>query len=312
MHKIKIIPQRPWRGSSGAGNPTTSATLNGSEGDPDGQPSSYGFKVWYDPKCASNPTTHLFDIIFIHGLTGDRERTWTHPESQEPWPKTLIPKEFPGARVLTYGYDAYVTLKKGPVSNNRLNNHSLDLLNALVALRRSDVSNWRPLIFIAHSLGGIVCKDALLLSSRSDETIVQTVFNDTLGLMFMGTPHTGASLAWWAKVPATALGVVKSTNKNLLDILETSNETLARIQNEFLQKVQSKINTTHEIHIACFYETLPMHHFQQIVSSDSAILPGFNHISLHADHKNMVKFRSKKRTRAVPNCLVSSGVGNRG
>ena len=92
---------------------------------------SFGFAIWYEPDAAS----HLFDIIFIHGLTGDRNHTWTHSDHAEPWPKTMIPNDLPRARILSYGYDAYNVLKKGPVSNSRLSNHSLDFLNALVALR---------------------------------------------------------------------------------------------------------------------------------------------------------------------------------
>lgn len=290
MQKLKSITRRERIKA-----PATGDARHHQEQVEDVQPSSYGFKVWHDPSNAANRSQHLFDLIFVHGLTGDLEHTWTHPESTEPWPKTLIPKEFPGARVLSYGYDAYVVLKRGPVSSNRLSSHSLDFLNAIVAIRQTKGTEPRPLILIAHSLGGIVCKDALLLSSKSNDLTEKAVFDDTLGLVFMGTPHTGAGLAWWAKVPATALGIVKSTNKNLLDVLETKNETITRIQNEFVQKIRSTVNTPNEIQIVCFYETLPMYHLQQIVSFDSAVLPGYNHISIHADHRNMVKFLSEEK-----------------
>ena len=253
----------------------------------------YGFKIWHDPNDSAGRHSHIFDLVFVHGLTGDREHTWTHPESAEPWPKMLISEEFPEARILSYGYDAYVALKKGPVSSNRLSSHSLDFLNAIIAIRQTRGSEPRPLIFVAHSLGGIVCKDALLQSSNSIDLTKKAVFNDTVGLIFMGTPHTGAGLAWWAKVPAHALGVVKSTNKKLLEVLETENEILSRIQNDFMEKIRSTVNTSNEIQIVCFYETLPMHSLLQIVSFESAILPGYNHISIHADHKNMVKILSK-------------------
>ena len=245
------------------------------------------------PQNSASGNLHLLDLVFIHGLIGDREHTWTHPKSAEPWPKTLISEEFPEARLLSYGYDAYVALKKEPVSSNRLSSHSLDFLNAIIAIRQTEGSEPRPLIFVAHSLGGIVCKDALLQSSKSNDLIMKGVFNDTVGLIFMGTPHTGAGLAWWAKVPANALGVVKSTNKKLLEILETENEILTRIQNEFMQQIRSTVNTPNEIQIVCFYETLPMHNLLQIVSFESAVIPGYNHISVHSDHKNMVKFYSK-------------------
>ncbi|RMZ84471.1 hypothetical protein DV738_g741, partial [Chaetothyriales sp. CBS 135597] len=48
-------------------------------------------------------------IIFVHGLTGDRERTWMAKDAVAPWPQTLLPSEVLNARILTFGYDADVT-----------------------------------------------------------------------------------------------------------------------------------------------------------------------------------------------------------
>lgn len=67
-------------------------------------------------------------IIFVHGLTGDRAKTWTaHGESQ-PWPKTLLPKHIPNARILTVGYDANVVGLFGAVSQNSIGHHAENLL----------------------------------------------------------------------------------------------------------------------------------------------------------------------------------------
>jgi hypothetical protein len=43
------------------------------------------------------------DICFAHGLTGDRESTWTADGQFVPWPKTLLPPKLSRARILTYG-----------------------------------------------------------------------------------------------------------------------------------------------------------------------------------------------------------------
>lgn len=77
-------------------------------------------------------------IVFIHGLTGDREATWTARDATEPWPKTLLPSILPTARVLTFGYDACVVDWRGLVSENFIGNHALNLLTSLSSWRAKD------------------------------------------------------------------------------------------------------------------------------------------------------------------------------
>jgi pimeloyl-ACP methyl ester carboxylesterase len=232
----------------------------------------------------------VVDIVFIHGLTGDRQRTWTHPEDRSPWPKTLLPQLIPNARILTYGYDAYVIRQHGPVSSNRVRDHANHLLSHL-ATHRLDASA-RPIIFIAHSLGGLVCKDALLLSRSSPEAHIQSIVRSTFAMTFMGTPHSGSALAAWAQIPAKSLGIVKSSNANLLAVLQTSSEVLSRIQDDFLSMLRALVKEESHIQITCFHETLPLPVLGIIVPRDSAVLSGYQSIPIRANHSNMVKFKS--------------------
>lgn len=80
----------------------------------------------------------LYSIIFVHGLTGDREKTWTAKGSSTPWPQTLLPSKVPNARVLTFGYDAYVADWRGVVSKSRIGDHSMNLLAAVATFREDD------------------------------------------------------------------------------------------------------------------------------------------------------------------------------
>ena len=75
------------------------------------------------------------------------------------WPRDLLGKDFPNLRVLTYGYDSHILLRKGPVNQLNLYDHARGLLHDLMSCRENDPS--KPLIFVVHSLGGILLKDIL-------------------------------------------------------------------------------------------------------------------------------------------------------
>ncbi|KAM0418587.1 hypothetical protein ACHAPT_012486 [Fusarium lateritium] len=247
---------------------------------------NYGVKVLRDCPDAT------VDICFIHGLSGNRDKTWRAQDQFEPWPKTLLPSKLPRARILTYGYDAYVVAKSGPASTNRLIDHAANLLIDLTADREACGASSRPLIFVVHSLGGLVCKAAILRSRNSPDRHLCNIFDHTKGIVFMGTPHRGAWMADWAKMPASALGLIKPTSVTLLDLLQRDNQLLESIQVDFWSMIRDLRESGRSLEIMCFYEELPLPVFGKIVSKESATLEGYNSSSIHANHRDMVKFGS--------------------
>ena len=246
-----------------------------------------GPKVWVPNSTAT------VDICFIHGLTGNRDSTWTAAGHSEPWPKTLLPAEVESARILTFGYDAYVARLGGVASHNTLSDHAKNLLHDLARDRRKNKAEERPLLFVAHSLGGLVCKQAILLSRNNPEVHLRNVFKMVRGIVFLGTPHKGAWLADWARIPANAIGIVKSTNKSLLDVLSTDNEFLRDLQDRFLKllrELSEDPDCARQIKVTCFYEELGLSVIGKIVSKDSATFEHYDPISIHGNHETMVKF----------------------
>ncbi|XTI91046.1 hypothetical protein V2W45_700080 [Cenococcum geophilum] len=140
-----------------------------------------GIKLFHD---AQNSAA---DIIFVHGLTGDREKTWTAKDAKAPWPQTLLPDTLPNARVLTFGYDAYVADWMGMVSKNRIGNHSMNLLTAVATYRENDDTNNRPIVFVCHSLGGLVCEDR---HHRDQRTICEESFTQPTAFCSSAPPIT--------------------------------------------------------------------------------------------------------------------------
>ncbi|KAK0619529.1 hypothetical protein B0T14DRAFT_479768 [Immersiella caudata] len=242
-------------------------------------------------KPLHRPANAIVDIVFVHGLTGDREKTWTAPGATEPWPKTLLPSQLPTARILTFGYDAYVTDWRGIVSQNRINNHAWNLMTSLATYRERDETNERPIIFVCHSLGGLVCEDALVTLRQRSERHLQNILQSTRGIAFLGTPHHGSALARWAEFLSRSIGLIKQTNTEIVAILRRESEVLARIQDGFHTMVMARREDgLQPIQISCFYEELPLPGVGHVVPQDSAILPGYIPIGIHSNHMDMARF----------------------
>ena len=62
------------------------------------------------------------------------------------------------SRILTFSYNAAVTALFGRTSSDRIMQHAHTLVAELVADRELEDAVERPIIFICHSLGGIIVK----------------------------------------------------------------------------------------------------------------------------------------------------------
>ena len=68
----------------------------------------------------------------------------------------------------------------------------MNFLQKVTADRENNNALDRPLIIIAHNLGGIVSKQAILKSRDTPEMHLKNLYTMTKGIIFMGTPHTGS------------------------------------------------------------------------------------------------------------------------
>jgi hypothetical protein len=154
----------------------------------------------------------------------------------------LIPDTLLGARVLTYGYDTHIRhVFSGPVSQNTLYDHATDFLAALEAERRGAPS--RCLILVAHSLGGLLVKEALRRSRGYDKVApLRQIFEYTLGVIFFGTPHSGADPRSVAHrvVFSLAKGVGFKVNESIVESLFPSAEYLKQLRDEFRRMVEKR------------------------------------------------------------------------
>lgn len=220
--------------------------------------------------------------MFVHGLTGNREATWTH-ENGIFWPK-LLAQDVNTARIMTFGYDADVVNMFGMAGNNNTRNHGKSL--AFKLSDRRPHCRERPIIFIAHSLGGLVCAQALLHCRESDKSL-ENVFRSTRGIIFMGTPHAGSDLAESGYRLGKVLNTIWKTNSDLLEILRQKSQALTAVQQQFQQLL---LKPGVNINIFCFYEERDVRGVGTIVPEGSATLSQYSNQGIAANHMDMTKF----------------------
>ncbi|KAL2851263.1 ankyrin repeat-containing domain protein [Aspergillus pseudodeflectus] len=262
----------------------------GSRADPAGDaPSSVSVADGIGLRVLHEGTNAVVDIVFLHGLTGTRISTWTHARSGVCWPKDFLAADIPNARILTFGYDADVVGLWDPAGMNGVSNHARDLLGALSHRRNQDDTADRKIIFVCHSLGGLVVEEAINLSRVDAEAHIRQIAECTLAIAFIGTPHHGSDLASWAKLATRLAGVVRRANADIVDVLQPGSQMLARIQNQFHNSQRIA-----PVAITCFYEDLPYQTIGVVVPHQSAILPGYANYSIHANHQEMTRFATRE------------------
>jgi hypothetical protein len=112
----------------------------------------------------SQPSTkpQCVDIIAIHGLNGHYEATWTDRTTGANWLKdpAFLSNDIPYARIQSFGYNSLTYFSR---SNANIRDFASELLAAIKSSRKTVVEKKRPIVFICHSLGGIVFKQVNIL-----------------------------------------------------------------------------------------------------------------------------------------------------
>ncbi|KAI1947903.1 hypothetical protein LOZ57_003055 [Ophidiomyces ophidiicola] len=244
---------------------------------------------------ANNP---LVDVVFVHGLNGSAYETWTTKKSDIFWPADLLPKTLPAQqlRILTYGYNANVTAFLDGTSKDKIHNHAEHLAAHLFANRNLNGAVERPIIFICHSLGGLIVKKCLSVCSRVQHEHIQhlrSIYISAYAILFLGTPHNGSDIAKFGSLLQSICSAVMpkkifDTSPQLINSLKTDNEHLQIINRDFAQ-IMSKFR------IYFFHESKPMdlkstRAFIVDESSAAPLIDGVERMGIEADHGGMCRF----------------------
>ncbi|CAN9171071.1 unnamed protein product [Alternaria alternata] len=242
-------------------------------------------------------TDPVVDIVAVHGLNGHCEKTWTAGNGIDSvnWLRDLLPHDLPNARILSWGYDAN-THSGSRVSCQYLFDHARTLVSDLCLERQITETSKRPIIFVAHSLGGIIVKSALIHSDAARRGALEehrAVKLSTYGILFMGTSHQGGSGVALGKLMVNVASVFVAADDRLLQHLERDSEWLQQqlgqygpISSDFVTKYAYEEYATPTV----------LGQSILVVPRASAVVPGAadgEPIAIHADHIHMVKFESK-------------------
>jgi hypothetical protein len=241
-----------------------------------------GATVLYD--AAHNS---LIDIVFVHGLKGASITTWLHPQTGFFWPLD-IPETIEPLRIITFGYDVddNIVLSHG---RNHLAEYAHNLMTDLVDLRYDGDMMKRPIMFVAHSIGGLIVKKALTLSSASSRANLRTISQCTVAILFLGTPHADTDLAISGRIITLPPQHIK---RDLFRPTKGEPSILIDLQRDFGQLVAQRLGQATPMDITCAYEQLTTPGVGDsglVVERESAVLPGSHHFCVFADHMVWVK-----------------------
>ncbi|KAK2023087.1 hypothetical protein LX32DRAFT_628702 [Colletotrichum zoysiae] len=252
------------------------------------------------------------DIVFVHGLGSNPDTTWiakasshddeavTGSERLVNWVSDFLPDDLQTAqrniRIFFYNYDTYWERDAVHSRLQTLGNEFLEELYSKVYASEADRS--RHLILVAHSHGGLVVKQVLLLAQSSSK--FDFIAESTKAIIFLGSPHRGTSLGKWGWMWAQALRPLGS-NPSILADLGYDSVLLGDLHDNFFDAITK--NRDKNMQIFNFFEKRPtillrtwFVQWQQFcVREESAKFKGYGvrNIGLDVDHYGLNKFGSR-------------------
>ena len=144
----------------------------------------------FTPLSPANHTPRPIDCIVVPGWGGHALGSFMSPTSPYVWLRDSLPHHCPELRVWTYGYPSHLTDAKSSADPYEFAERFRIALRILRQQTRT-ADEVRPLVFIAHSLGGWIFKDAMIQMRKSSDDVDQETVLSTYGALFFGVPTQG-------------------------------------------------------------------------------------------------------------------------
>lgn len=141
-------------------------------------------------KISKDGTAARGSVVFVHGLGGDAFGTWRRDSTESTfWPR-WIAEDLPDIGILSLEYPSAPSAWLGTAMG--LPDRATNVLAVLMA----DGLDKHPLIFVCHSLGGLLVKQVLRVASDQAPRFAGLT-NQIRGITFLATPNTGSAIATW-------------------------------------------------------------------------------------------------------------------
>ncbi|KAK0703653.1 hypothetical protein B0T26DRAFT_600924, partial [Lasiosphaeria miniovina] len=190
-------------------------------------------------------------LVLVHGLDGDPDETWRHAATKKSWPEELLPAVRPRTRVLSFGYNGDIFRNDSAAG---IRGNARALLMHLGAHRDGADARNRPIVFVAHCLGGLIVKQALCFASR--EAGLKPIFQAARGVFFFGTPHFRSVKNQWRRIAKDLAPLSRTAGRgrrgkqsSLVDAITRDAVQLTEICEDFADVSQEPLQ------IVSFYET---------------------------------------------------------
>ncbi|KAF3002783.1 hypothetical protein E8E15_001031, partial [Penicillium rubens] len=259
----------------------------------------FGFTQLYAPDD-NEPV--VADIIAIAGLDGHAYGSWQgRGNLGRMWLRDFLSKDLPQCRTMIYGY------------NSKLSSHGVDtildygreLMEEIKKIRNTKELQQRPLIFIAHSFGGIIvahCLVRAIQTMEEDHPAITSLHRATYGMVLFAIPHKGLVMD---DIQQMLVGDKSHPRERLLQQISSKSDLLIHQLADFKNLIRDR-------KVVSFYETEQTRQlvldsesgrwkrtgdFVTTVGADSALLQLPDHVEdkvpLHADHSMVVKFDTR-------------------
>ncbi|KAF7953256.1 hypothetical protein EAE96_006468 [Botrytis aclada] len=235
--------------------------------------------------------------IFSKGKPKARVSQTRPTEKEVYWPLDLLPNDCNNTRIFTWGYDSVVAkFFRGPTNKNNIFAYAKDLLY-LLSNKRLDCKG-RPLVFIAHSMGGIIVKDVIRRAAIEPDKNLNDIYLSTLAFFFLGTPHRDSQMGELGEVVRRIVSAVGfSTNDQSIRNLQFNSSDLEIIHEGFISLYE---RPDRHFEVCTFQEAQGMTGVnygkldRKVVENISSILTGSERIqTINANHMAMCRFSDR-------------------